>query len=119
MSPKLIWVAPATQSFSLNIYMLYGPFLRSFLNLLQYCLYFYVLVFGHEAHGILALQPDVKPPALEGQVLATGPPGKPPFPRPRLFILVTTRHQNSESLKCLLHQSIVKDSLGPKVKPLG
>ena len=35
-------------------------------------------VFGHEAYGILALQPGVKPapPALEGEVLITGPPGK-------------------------------------------
>lgn len=85
MSPKLRWVTPATQSFSLNIYMLYGPFLRSFLNLLQYCLYFYVLVFGHEAQGILAPQTDVKPPALEGQVLATGPTREAPLPSTQTF----------------------------------
>ena len=34
--------------------------------------------FGHKACGILALQPGIKPtpPALEGKVLTTGPPGK-------------------------------------------
>ena len=32
--------------------------------------------FGLEAHGILASQPGIKPttPALEGEVLTTGPP---------------------------------------------
>ena len=41
-------------------------------------LLFYVLVFGHEACGILAPQPGTEPttPALEGKVLTTGPPGK-------------------------------------------
>ena len=39
---------------------------------------FYVLVFGQEACGILALQPGIEPapPALEGVVLTTGAPGK-------------------------------------------
>ena len=34
--------------------------------------------FGHEACGILAPQPGIEPapPALEGEVLTTGPPGK-------------------------------------------
>ena len=34
--------------------------------------------FGHKACGILAPQPGIKPtpPALEGKVLTTGPPGK-------------------------------------------
>ena len=34
--------------------------------------------FGHEACGILAPQPGIEPtpPALEGKVLTTGPPGK-------------------------------------------
>ena len=34
--------------------------------------------FVHEACGILAPQPGMEPapPALEGEVLATGPPGK-------------------------------------------
>ena len=34
--------------------------------------------FGHEAYGILAPQPGIEPtsPALEGEVLTTGLPGK-------------------------------------------
>ena len=34
--------------------------------------------FGHEACGILAPRPGIEPasPALEGEVLTTGPPGK-------------------------------------------
>ena len=34
--------------------------------------------FGHEACGILAPRPGIEsiPPALEGKVLTTGPPGK-------------------------------------------
>ena len=34
--------------------------------------------FGHEACGILAAQPGIEPaaPALEGEVLTIGPPGK-------------------------------------------
>ena len=34
--------------------------------------------FGHKTCGILALWPGIKPapPALEGEVLTTGPPGK-------------------------------------------
>ena len=54
-------------------------FLKSLLNLLQYRL-FYILVFwlGWGAGGILALWSGIKPapPALEGEVLSTGLPGK-------------------------------------------
>ena len=41
-------------------------------------LFFMFWVFGPEACGILAPRPGVKltPPALEGKVLTTGPPGK-------------------------------------------
>ena len=55
-----------------------GPFLKSLLNLLQYCFCSMFWFFGHEACGILAPQPGIKPasPALEGEVLTTGPPGK-------------------------------------------
>ena len=40
--------------------------------------YIFLQFFGHEARGILAPQPKIKPahPALEGEVLATGPRGK-------------------------------------------
>ena len=49
---------------------------KSLLNLSQY--FFYVLDFGHEACGILALQPGMEPapPALEDELLTSGPPGK-------------------------------------------
>ena len=41
-------------------------------------LLFMLCFFGHKACGILAPQPGSKPalPALEGEVLTTGPPGK-------------------------------------------
>ena len=53
-------------------------FLKSLLNLLQYCFCFMFWFFGPEAYGILAPQPGIEPapPALEGEVLTTGPPGK-------------------------------------------
>ena len=37
------------------------------------------LFLGHEASGMLAPWPGIKPtsPALEGELLTTGPPGKP------------------------------------------
>ena len=52
--------------------------LKSLLNLLQYCFCFKFFFFGPEACGILVPQPGIKPtpPALEGEVLATEPPGK-------------------------------------------
>ena len=55
-----------------------GPFLQCSLNLLQHCLCFTFLFFGHEACGILAPQPGIKSAslALEREVLTTGPPGK-------------------------------------------
>ena len=41
-------------------------------------LFYIVLLFGWEACGILTPQPGIKPipPALEGEVLTTEPPGK-------------------------------------------
>ena len=52
----------------------------SLLNLLQYCFCFMFWFLGHEACGILASCPGIKraPPALEGEVLTTEPPGKSP-----------------------------------------
>ena len=46
--------------------------------LLQYWVFFMFWFFGHEACGILATQPGIEPtpPALEGEVLTTGLPGK-------------------------------------------
>ena len=57
-----------------------GPFLKSLLNFLQYCFCFMLWLLGLEACGILAPYPGIEPtpPALEGRVLTTGPPGKSP-----------------------------------------
>ena len=49
----------------------YRPFLKSLLNLLQYCFCFMFRFFGQEACGILVPQPGTEhsPPVLEGEVL--------------------------------------------------
>ena len=54
------------------------PFLKSLLNLLQCCFCFLFWVFGHVPCGIPAppLGMEPAPAALEGEVLAAGPPGK-------------------------------------------
>ena len=64
--------------FFLEIFFLCGPFLKSLLNLLQYCFCFMFCFFGREADGILAPRPGIEPAplALEGEVLTAGPPGK-------------------------------------------
>ena len=56
----------------------YRPFLKSLLNLLQYCLCFILCLFGCEACGILASLPGIESahPTLEGDVLTTGSPRK-------------------------------------------
>ena len=48
--------------------------------MLWYCFSFRCQCFGHEACGILSRWPGIKqtPPALEGEVLTTGPPSKSP-----------------------------------------
>ena len=52
--------------------------LKVFIEFVTILLLFYVLVFGHEACGILAPRPGIEPttPELEGKVSTTGPPGK-------------------------------------------
>ena len=57
----------------------YEAFLKSLLNLLQYCFCFMFLVFWPEACGILVPWPGIEPasPALEGKILTSGCPGKP------------------------------------------
>ena len=55
-----------------------GPFLKSLLNLFQYCFCFMFWFWGGcKACGILVPWPGIKlaPPALEGKALTTGPPG--------------------------------------------
>ena len=58
--------------------LMYTIFLKSLLNLLEYCFRFMFWFFGHEAWKILAPQRGIEPspPALEGDVLTTGPPRK-------------------------------------------
>ena len=56
--------------------------LKVFLELVTiFLLRFMFWIFGHEACGISAPQPGIKPvlPALEGEVLTTGPSGKSPL----------------------------------------
>ena len=56
-----------------------GPFLKSLLNILQYCSFFFFFNVLAFLVLILAPQPGIVPTplALEGEVLTTGPPGKP------------------------------------------
>ena len=51
---------------------------KAFIEFVTILLLFYILVFGHEACGILAPRPGIEPasPALEGEVLTTGLPEK-------------------------------------------
>ena len=55
-------------------------FFKVLLSLLQYCSCFMFWFFGRQACGISAPRPGMEPapPALEGEVLTTGPPGKSP-----------------------------------------
>ena len=71
-----------SSSINIHIFKVFwcGPFLKSLLNLLQYCFCFMCWFFGPEACGILAPWPRIKPTstALEDEVSTTGPPGKSP-----------------------------------------
>ena len=64
--------------FFLKFFFSCGLFLKSLLNLLQYCFCFMFWFFGQEACGILAPRPGIEStlPALEGDVITTGPPRK-------------------------------------------
>ena len=55
-----------------------GPFSKSLLNWLQCCFCFMFWFSGHEACGILAPQPGIKPilPVWKGKISCTGPLGK-------------------------------------------
>ena len=63
--------------FFLKIFLMW-TISKSLLNLLQYCFCFMFCFFGHEACGILAPWPGIERtlPALEGEVLINGLPGK-------------------------------------------
>ena len=72
------WTArefPTINSFGV---FLMWTILKVFIEFVTILLLFYVLVFGPEACGILAPRPGIEPapPALEGEVPTTGPPGK-------------------------------------------
>ena len=59
-------------------FLMWIIFLKSLLNLLQYCFHFMFWFFGREACGIRVPQPGIEPapPVWEVEVLTTGPPGK-------------------------------------------
>ena len=56
------------------VWTIFTVFIKFFTTLFV----FYFLLFGHEACGIWAPRPGIKPASteLEGEVLTTGPPGK-------------------------------------------
>ena len=64
--------------------------------------------FGHEAYGILApwlgTEPTAAPPALKNEVLATGPPEKPPFTlfSALIHIFLQAGKTKAETTDCLL-----------------
>ena len=82
----LIWLEMLAFFILLHSTTLFWLHPRSFwailssLNSLQYCFCFMFWFFGHEACGIWAPRPGIKPRPLqlEGEVLTTGPLGKSP-----------------------------------------
>ena len=50
---------------------------QSFIKFVIILLLLYVLIFAHEAYGILSPQPGIEPtpPSMEGEILTSGPPG--------------------------------------------
>ena len=89
-----------------KIFFLHGPFLKSLLNLLHYCFCFMFCFFGHKACRILAPKQGSNPyaPALEGEVLTIGPPGKSPsmlsYLAPRVCnLLCVLSHYRQEVLE--------------------
>ena len=61
---------------------------KVFIEFLQYCFCFMFWFLGREACGISAPRQGVEPipPALEGEVLTTGPPGKSPILYIKFFL---------------------------------
>ena len=85
------WLRPCERNFIflrffffgifLKYFLMWITFLKSLLNLLQYCSSFMFWLFGHKAWacGNLMAQTGIKPTPLywmEGEVLTTGPPGR-------------------------------------------
>ena len=72
-----------------------GPFLKSSLNLLQYCFCFMFWVFGQEACKILAPWPGLEPasPTLEGE-------GSTMRPLEKSWVYWGSKHHSSISTEC-------------------
>ena len=93
---------------------------KDFIEFVTVLLLFYVLVFWPQAHEILVPQPGIQsaPPALEGEVLTTGPPGKfqaitflPWIPTESTNLMIWNFHQNAahdEQLQLMISWSMVK-----------
>ena len=75
---KLILCISISLFFFFKVFFFNGPFLKSLLNLLQYCFCF---IFCPRTMWDLNSPPGMEPspPVLEGEVLTTGPPGKSPL----------------------------------------
>ena len=76
--PIFQWNLQSLPSLKKKNFFLSGPFFKVFIEFVKFCFCFMFWLFGHEACRILALERGIKPtpPALEGKVLTTGPPGK-------------------------------------------
>ena len=94
-------------------------FLKSLLNLLQYCFCFMPSCFGHEACGQNTRvqsrfnpRPGIEPtpPALEGKVSTTGPPGK---SRKIVFTIWSHTGKNEEVGKKDFKKYRLVEQLGP------
>ena len=74
---KTTWAINSSLNF-LKIFFWCGPFLKSLLNLLEYCFCFMFWFSNRKAYGILAPWPGIEPTPLasEDEVLTTGLPGK-------------------------------------------
>ena len=71
------WVWILDISFLKIFFFLTWTIFNPLLNLLHYCFYFmFCFVYGHKACGILAFQPGIEPPAVEGEVFTSGPQWK-------------------------------------------
>ena len=84
-------------------------FLKSLLNLLQYCLYFMFWSFGCEAYGILALQTRIRlaPPELKGEV----------FKKKCIYLAALGLSCGMRDLCCLMRDLLLWNSLAVVLCP--
>ena len=66
---------------------------KPFIEFVTIFLLFYVLVFGSRGMGDLNSPTKPTPPALEGSILTTGPPGK--FPSPFFLLKLSENTVNT------------------------